>query len=600
MFTGIGTLRYACTPSEPSTGMLNVVDAELNASTGGGGRRPGGCRGGGGSTTARSGRRTSAPTPGGRVRPARPAPDTPGDDHPSGHRGRVADQPGPRTAQRGDRRHDVGERRAAPTTAAAPRGRPERRPQRLRVAVAQRRPAVVHPAGRELGAVGDRAPAAAALDRAQQRDVLEHLGAHRRVTAGAPVGGRVDDEQLAVRGGQRRPRASARRRRSGSVVSHDHCSSGCTSRSAERLGDLAGVRRQRRSSPRQRSSATVAATACGASTTSASTNTSTAVRVCARSARVGQLLAGPRLAPPAVRQRPRRSSSRTRGRRPRPGVRRRAVPSVEPSSSTRTRRSGTPVWRQQRPQARLDAGAPRREPAAARRPLSATGGGSAGGVRSRRRFHTACAVRPRERASARRRAPAVDRRPGSRPGLPQRPRRRAAPRSPIATPPASATDVGAEPEDVADDVADPGPDQQRRRHGSRCRGPRGQRSRRARASSRTPTPSQPAKLVSGTPCRRRAATASGRPSASARRRPSAGRGTRPSRPARTHRRQQYPAPGQAPGREQHGVGHHRPGQRHDDGHVEQLRAERVGVGVVAERHAGAHADRLGREARRPR
>ena len=139
----------------------------------------------------------------------------PGGQHPARHRGAVPDEPGPGSAQGGQRRHHVGERQRRRDRRGR-RRRPERRPERLPVPGAQIRPALVHPAGREVGAVGHPDPPAGPLDRAGHREVVEHVAGDPGEPAGPRQRGGVHDEELAVRGAQRgvrRPLGPSQRQR---------------------------------------------------------------------------------------------------------------------------------------------------------------------------------------------------------------------------------------------------------------------------------------------------------------------------------------------------------------------------------------------------
>ena len=290
--------------------------------------------------------------------------------------------------------------RAAPRAAAARRRPPARPPPRRRRRGSRTpttatwrspsrsvRPPVVHPAGRQRGAVDHAAASAGGLDRAQQRDVLEHLGAHRaraRRPGGRPPASTTSSWPLAAASDGRGDRSATR---SGSVVSQDHCSSGCTSRSAGGHGELARVGRHQvqRGPPQQRDRRGDRVRRQHHVGVDEDQHASGVVAGAPRR----QLGAGPRLAPPPGRQRLPRRAAAPAGRRRPPGVRhrpcRRSSRRRAPGPGGRARRSGRAASAgTARP------GAPRRAAAAARATGSATGGGSAGGTRSRRRFQAAC------------------------------------------------------------------------------------------------------------------------------------------------------------------------------------------------------------------
>ena len=128
-----------------------------------------------------------------------------GGQHPAHHRGGVADQPGPGPAQGRQGRHQVGQRQRA-RDGRRRRGGPERGPERLAVPGPQVRPAVVHAARGQVGAVGHPDPPAGALDRTGHREVVEHLRGDPGEPACPRQRGGVDDEELAVGGAQGRPR----------------------------------------------------------------------------------------------------------------------------------------------------------------------------------------------------------------------------------------------------------------------------------------------------------------------------------------------------------------------------------------------------------
>ena len=102
---------------------------------------------------------------------------------------------------------------------------------------------------------------------------------------------------------------------------------------------------------------------------------------------------------------------------------------------------------------------------------------------------------------------------------------------------------------------------------------------------------------------RRAAPAPGTARSSGRRRPSAGRGTGPrlarASPPTVATPAVAVAAAEPAAEEQAGVGEHRPGQRDDERDAEQLRAEGAGVGVLAERDAGARRRRASASSPRP-
>ena len=156
---------------------------------------------------------------------------------------------------------------------AAPAGRAERRPQRLRVAVGQRPRSVVHPAGRHRGAVDHRAAPAGSLDSTQECDVLDDLAAYGGVAAGSVVRRRAGRRSA----GRWRPRATdAARSRPAAAAGRSARSTAAVAGPgvpARRLGLLPRVgRHQVRDRPASRLSQRVRTTR---ETTSASRNTST-------------------------------------------------------------------------------------------------------------------------------------------------------------------------------------------------------------------------------------------------------------------------------------------------------------------------------------
>jgi len=98
---------------------------------------------------------------------------------------------------------------AAPSTGAPYRSssrhhhdRAHHGPQRFAVPGREVRPRVVHPAAGQPGEVGQRDPAATALDGPGQFDVLDHRGADGAVAAGAVVPGPGHHQELPAGGGQ--------------------------------------------------------------------------------------------------------------------------------------------------------------------------------------------------------------------------------------------------------------------------------------------------------------------------------------------------------------------------------------------------------------
>ena len=134
----------------------------------------------------------------------------PGDQDATGDPGGVASgtdrardrRPG---GQGGGGREHVGEGEHPGGSHGARRGA-ERRPQRLGVPVDELGAAGVHPAGGQVGAVGDVGPSAHGLDCAGHRDVLEDLVADRRVATRSLVCRGCDRQDLSVGGGEGGPR----------------------------------------------------------------------------------------------------------------------------------------------------------------------------------------------------------------------------------------------------------------------------------------------------------------------------------------------------------------------------------------------------------
>ena len=133
-------------------------------------------------------------------------------------------------------------------------------------------------------------------------------------------------------------RADRSATRSGTVVSHDHASSGWISRPENPVASWRGHGLTRSSGSGPRNTATAAATASGDSTTSASTNTRIAPRAAAAScAHACGLPSAPAGGGVPVSTRNRASVGAT----PRTTS---AVPSVELSSNTRISTSVRPRW----------------------------------------------------------------------------------------------------------------------------------------------------------------------------------------------------------------------------------------------------------------
>ena len=388
--------------------------------------------------------------------------------------------------------------------------------------------------------------------------------------------------------------------RSGRKVSQDHCSSGCTSRSAGRAGDLPRVGRDE------------------------------------AELRLAQQPDGP------ARARPGRAARRRRGRRARccrgsassasraqahglpsqPGggsVSRRTSRTRGSSAATARHHVGGAVGRrvvededlqvghvpagEQRPQRRADARAPRSRAGSSTLTCSGTVA-AGGGTRSSARVERAVRGEPErggpehaQRARiAGRLTGAARASPAARRSDAQQQRHRYAHRDA----PGERDRRPAEEDQVGQQRRGVGPEVERRAAPVALRlEPRRQPARAAGApaapSDQTATSSQPAKLTSGMPvsvgpspaAKRQcpASTICGSRNTSQVASASAATTMRPARPSRA-----------APADQQGRVGHHRPGQRDDQRHAEQPRAQRAGVGVVAERQPGGDADRLGDEA----
>ena len=306
------------TPAPTTTTRLTALGTRLRQARRGPSsaacRRGGRARSGGERGDGEHGQRV-----GERVRPD-PAAGPAGGQHPAGHAGSVAGQPDARAAPaRPAAGSDVGqaEQRRRPR-----RRRPASRRRPTATSCSRRAARPSAPYIRQVAsarAVGDAAAAAGALDRPEQGDVVEDLAADGGVPAG-PVGRRVDGEQLPVGRGQRRPRGERSASRSGRNVSHDHCSSGCTSRSAPPYGELARVAARPGRARAGAAGRRWRRGRAGASTTSASTKTQhAAARVARRRRAAGRRSGLP--SQPAGRRPP--SSSRTRGSPSRAARRRR-------------------------------------------------------------------------------------------------------------------------------------------------------------------------------------------------------------------------------------------------------------------------------------
>ena len=233
-------------------------------------------------------------------------------------------------------------------------------------------------------AVGHPDPPAGALDRPGDREVVEHLRADPAEPARAGQRRGVDDEELPVRGAQRRAAATARPGAAAATPStttaaaaapagppapsaswrghgREQVEPGAAQHRDRRRDGVRGQQRRRRRRTPARSPAPRR-----------------------------ELGAGVRLArQPGGGGVPR--SSRSRGSPSATARTTSAVPSVEPSSRTSTSRSGTPRW------ARTAASAGATRCASSRTGMatvtgSATAGGTAGGTRSARRLRTWWAV----------------------------------------------------------------------------------------------------------------------------------------------------------------------------------------------------------------
>ena len=286
-----------------------------------------------------------------------------GDDRPAGHPGGVAEQPGPRAAQRRERRDDAHRGQRGGRGRTGRRGAAHRGPQRLRVArraaPASRRTSG-RPPGRDPSTGTPRPP-----DRLTARS-RAMSSRPRRATAACPparsYAARVSTRNcpLAAASDGRGDRSASR---SGSVVAQSQGASGCTSRSASPAGQRARPRARRGRARARRARATRRGEGVGEA--AARRRRRTPARSSgAAVGRRGPDRAGVRLAQPAGRQ-------RAGGHQPHPRVgrrraRRRRVPSVEPSSTTTTRRSvDAALVEQPRPGSRRRA-PPRRAPAGRR------------------------------------------------------------------------------------------------------------------------------------------------------------------------------------------------------------------------------------------
>ena len=264
------------------------------------------------------------------------------------------------------RRDRAARRRAGPSAARRPRPRParaERRPQRLGVALDQRAAVVVHPARRERRCRRRRRRARPTRFTARSSATSSSTSPRTAaVTAGARVRGR------------RRPRAAGRWPRASDSRGEVSASPQRQQRGPRPLqqrlheageravGELTRVGADEVETRRCAAGATVAATACGASDdVGVEEDQHRAGR------RLGEPVAGPRLAQPARRTRPVAAVDDPHARiaRAQRGVRRRRC---RRTSRRRARgsRGREPSLRQQRDDARLDPRRPRRAPAPAR------------------------------------------------------------------------------------------------------------------------------------------------------------------------------------------------------------------------------------------